>query len=124
MEAYPPPAELDEEFENDPFDLTGKEEPPNLVGDIDWNELYDWKPRLLEVSTDTEKPAFIGRKSDIAQAVLHHLGKPLSLNNHAFLLPVFNDEDPRLVLKCSRQVAKSTTCGRRNLRSRKSSSGC
>jgi hypothetical protein len=99
-----------DEFDNDPFDFTGKEhELPNLVPDIDWNEEYDWEPRLIEITTDTEKPSFRGRKSDIAQATLYHLGRPLRLDNHAFMLPVYNNDDPRLVLKCSRQVAKSTT---------------
>jgi len=100
-----------DELDSDPFDFTGKSgELPNLVPDINWNEeLYDWKPRLIEITTDTDRPGFKGRKSDIAQACLHHLGRPLRLDNHAFMLPVYNDEDPRLVLKCSRQVAKSTT---------------
>lgn len=99
-----------EELERDPFALSDREIPVDMNVDIDWDkELYDWKPRLLEVSTDSDKPGFRGRKSDIAQAILYHLGVPLNLNNHAFMLPVYNDEDPRLVLKCSRQVAKSTT---------------
>lgn len=103
---------LDEEearLNADPFDFTGKEARPELASRIDWNEAYDWAPRLFEIRTDTEKPTFRGRKSDIAQSILYHLGRPLRLDNHAFLLPVYNDEDPRIVLKCSRQVAKSTT---------------
>jgi hypothetical protein len=101
-------ADLD--MENDPFDFEGKgDEIPNMVPDIEWGEGYDWKPRLLEMSTDTKHPSFRGRKSDIAQSTLFHLGKPLRLDNHAFMLPVYNNNDPRIVLKCSRQVAKSTT---------------
>jgi len=102
-------AETDEALDADPFDLTGYTEPPKFTTNIDWNKAYDWKPRLLEIDTETDKPAFRGRKSDIAQSILHHLGRPLRLDNHAFLLPVYNNEDPRIVLKCSRQVAKSTT---------------
>ena len=100
--------ELDE-LDTDPFDFTGKEERPKFAEHIDWNKAYDWAPRLFEIRTDTDKPTFRGRKSDIAQSILYHLGRPLRLDNHAFLLPVYNDSDPRIVLKCSRQVAKSTT---------------
>lgn len=105
------PVDLDEpDFNNDPFDFTGKEdELPDLVPDIEWRKEFDWKPRLLETAPGAENPTFRGRKSDIAQSTLYHLGRPLRLDNHAFLLPIYNNDDPRLVLKCSRQVAKSTT---------------
>lgn len=98
------------DIDRDPFAISDRAMPIDMNVDIDWNEeLHDWKPRLMEVSTDTERPEYTGRKSDIAQSILYHLGKPLCLNNHAFMLPIYNDEDQRLVLKCSRQVAKSTT---------------
>jgi hypothetical protein len=109
------PLELEEhaqdEFDDDPFDFTGRDtEIPDLVTNINWNDAYDWAPALREFQDpETNKPHFIGRKSDIAQAILYHLGVPLRLENHAFMIPVYNDEDARLVLKCSRQVAKSTT---------------
>jgi hypothetical protein len=97
-------------LEADPFDLTGYAIKPNMVkADIQWGKAYDWKPRLFQIDTTADKPVFRGRKSDIAQSVLHHLGRPLRLDNHAFMMPVYNDNEPRLVLKCSRQVAKSTT---------------
>lgn len=55
-----------EELERDPFALSDREIPVDMNVDIDWDkELYDWKPRLLEVSTDSDKPGFRGRKSDI-----------------------------------------------------------
>lgn len=96
--------------ENDPFDFEDRGDRPNLVTNINWNAAYDWAPRLREfVDPTADRPRFVGRKSDIAQAVLYHLGQPLRLENHAFMIPVYNDEDLHLVLKCSRQVAKSTT---------------
>lgn len=98
-----------EDFDADPFDFTGKAlDAPNLVSSIHWDNALDWAPRLKELKREGSE-TFHGRKSDIAQAILHHLGRPLRLDNHAFLLPVYNDEHPRVVLKCSRQVAKSTT---------------
>ena len=102
---------LDEEerINSDPFNFTGSEERPQLVSNINWSKAYDWAPRLFEIRTDTERPSFRGRKSDIAQGILHHLGRPLRLDNHAFMLPIYNADYTHAVLKCSRQVAKSTT---------------
>lgn len=101
--------EQEGEFEDDPFDLSYREDLPDLVKEVTWNKEYDWAPRLLELKTDGEHKTFRGRKSDIAQATLYHLGKPLRLDRHAFMLPIYNNQDPKTVLKCSRQVAKSTT---------------
>lgn len=95
--------------ENDPFDLGVPKDLPNLTADVNWKHISDWAPDLEEVKRDDGGTAYAGRKSDIAQATLYHRGKPLRLDNHAFLLPIYNDEHPRVVLKCSRQVAKSTT---------------
>lgn len=78
-------------------------------------EFYDWEPKIKTHQEVNEAGAPIGdiqyrgRMSDIAQATLYHLGKPLRLGNHQFMLPVYNSGDRRIVLKCSRQVAKSTT---------------
>jgi hypothetical protein len=93
------------------FDFSGREiYRPNMVQNIDWNEEYDWQPRLREfVRGEDATSMYRGRKSDIAQAIIYHLGEPLRLENHAFMVPVYNDEDLRVVLKCSRQVAKTTT---------------
>jgi hypothetical protein len=97
-------------LDRDPFDFTGRDEnAPNLVSGLKWENAKDWAPDLEDMSSEDGQFAFQGRKSDIAQAVLYHLGRPLRLDNHAFMLPIYNDEDERLVLKCSRQVAKSTT---------------
>ena len=99
-----------EDLENDPFDLSEFHEPPNLRPNIVWDNVPDWNPALGSFKKDKNgKATFTGRVSDIAQAILYHLGRPLRLDNHAFLLPLFNDQDPKVVLKCSRQVAKSTT---------------
>lgn len=97
------------DLRNDPFDFTNYEYRPDLVKGINWNSIYDWAPRLREFQLDDNDVSFRGRKSDLAQAVLHHLGHPLRLENHAFMLPVYNNDDDRIVLKCSRQVAKSST---------------
>lgn len=100
-----------EALDKDPFDFSAHEaSPPPLVQGIDWDKAYDWAPRLREMKIEgNEEPTFVGRKSDIAQAIIHHLGNPLRLENHAFMIPVYNNEDLRVVLKCSRQVAKTTT---------------
>lgn len=98
--------------ENDPFDFTSRPlDAPDSVGEINWGEAYEWEPSLerLEGLHEDGSHVFRGRVSDIAQATLRHLGRPLRLDKHAFMLPVFNDQDARVVLKCSRQVAKSTT---------------
>lgn len=97
----------DEDVDLDPFDFTDKSEQVYST-DIDWNKAYDWAPRLVSLpAPEDDKRKFRGRMSDIAQAILYHLGKPLRLDNHAFMLPVYNDGLKRLVLKCSRQVAKT-----------------
>jgi hypothetical protein len=95
-------------IEADPFAF----EPPDPLMDAEvsyqWGADYNWTGTLKEV-VDGEHRRYAGRKSDIAQAVLYHLGKPLQLDSHAFMLPVYNSNHQRQVLKCSRQVAKSTT---------------
>ncbi len=99
-------------LESDPFDFSGVEDyRPDMVQGIDWNKAYDWAPRLQEyVRKDDEgRSVFRGRKSDIAQAIIHHLGYPLRLENHAFMLPIYNDDALNTVLKCSRQISKTTT---------------
>ena len=104
--------DAEELLDDDPFDFEGKGEVrPEMIRDINWNAAYQWAPALKELAAKTPggSPTFHGRRSDIAQAILHHLGKPLRLDNHAFLLPIYNDQDSQLVMKCSRQVAKSST---------------
>jgi hypothetical protein len=100
-----------DQYDVDPFDFTSMAiDQPNMVEKVDWNEIYSWAPQLKQIQVPgKERPCFVGRKSDIAQAILYHMGNPLRLDNHAFMLPVYNSGDPRIVLKCSRQVAKSTT---------------
>ncbi|KKM06444.1 hypothetical protein LCGC14_1743910, partial [marine sediment metagenome] len=78
-------------------------------------EFYDWKP-AIEAQQLVDKNGianggirYSGRMSDIAQATIYHLGKPLRLGNHQFMLPAYNSGERRIVLKCSRQVSKSTT---------------
>jgi len=103
---------IDDINDDDPFDFAGKEDArPDLVSDINWNDAYRWAPELKQLAAPREGgiPTFHGRRSDIAQAILYHLGRPLRLDNHAFLVPIYNDQDSQLVMKCSRQVAKSTT---------------
>jgi hypothetical protein len=78
-----------------------------LVQRYDWSDAYNWSPSLRLLNVDGRQK-IQGRRSDIAQATLYHLGKPLRLDSHAFLLPVYNASDD-VVLKCGRQVAKSTT---------------
>jgi hypothetical protein len=102
----------DTEEDLDPFNFDGKADwRPNLVSNIDWNEAYQWAPELKAISpTNADgRPVIVGRRSDIAQAILYHMGEPLRLSNHAFMIPIYNDQDLRVVLKCSRQVAKTTT---------------
>jgi hypothetical protein len=50
-----------------------------------------------------------GTRSSVAQALLVHRRKPLRLDQHAFFLPVYDLKSPLMLLKCARQVAKSTT---------------
>jgi len=110
MEQVEEKEEALDSYDSDPFDFTEFQERPAMRKHIDWKHAGDWAPTLKSFTKKGRtKPSFGGRVSDIAQAVLYHLGRPLRLDNHAFMLPVFNDQDPRLVLKCSRQVAKSTT---------------
>ena len=97
----------DEDLDLDPFDFTGKDvDVPSLVPDIEWENITNWSPELKQHKNKDGSSSYFGRKSDIAQATLFHLGKPLRLDNHAFMLPIYNDGHPRVVLKCSRQVAK------------------
>ncbi len=79
-----------------------------LVRAYDWSDVYNWAPSLRLVTIDGRQQ-LQGRKSDVAQALVYHLGRPFRLDHHAFYLPVYNNGDPRIVLKCARQVAKSTT---------------
>lgn len=79
------------------------------------SQLYDWAPKIASRQIIDEGGEakggvqYVGRMSDIAQSTIHHLGKPLRLDKHKFMLPVYNSGDKRIVLKCSRQVSKSTT---------------
>lgn len=102
--------ELDD-LDRDPFDFEYRDlGQPDMVQNVDWSKAYDWAPQLREIQAKgAKRPTFVGRKSDIAQAILYHLGRPLRLDNHAFMLPIYNSGHPRIVLKCSRQVSKSTT---------------
>jgi len=47
--------------------------------------------------------------STYAEALLYHRGKPLDLSRHLFTLPLYNSTKKRLLLKCARQVSKSTS---------------
>ena len=93
------------------WDLEGRfQPPPNVaVKSFDWHELYKWSPGLRQRKDADGTIKIVGRRSDIAQAILYHLGKPLRLDHHAFMLPVYNANMEHGVLKCSRQVAKSST---------------
>lgn len=100
----------DDELGNDPFDFSNIRDQPDMVSEIDWTDLYKWAPTLKQaIDEKTGKPYFLGRMSDIAQAIIHHNGKPLNLSNHAFMLPIYNYGDNDIVMKCGRQVAKTTT---------------
>lgn len=101
----------EEALDRDPFDFSSYDLAPHKnAANIVWSDLYDWAPGLQKLVVEgNDKPIYAGRKSDIAQAILHHMGRPLQLDNHAFMLPVYNDQDPRVVLRCARQVSKSST---------------
>jgi len=49
------------------------------------------------------------RRSQMAQKLLYLDGKPFSLNDYPHMIQVYDTAFEQLVLKCSRQVAKSTT---------------
>jgi hypothetical protein len=104
---------VEEKQENDPFDLGDFQFPDATQGferDCGWDATYNWEPFLKIYEREGGKrPVITGRKSDIAQAILHHLGRPFKLDNHAFMIPIYNGGYDRIVMKCSRQVAKSTT---------------
>jgi len=55
------------------------------------------------------KHLFKKRRSDFVQALLYLKGKPLRLDDRDYLLPVFNTRKRRVILKCGRQVEKSST---------------
>lgn len=55
------------------------------------------------------KTVVMSRRSDVAQALLTHRRRPLRLDQHKFFIPVYDIRSPLLILKCGRQVAKSTT---------------
>lgn len=111
-EEFNPYLEADPQvFDNDPFSLPDYHATEH---DDAWDKAYNWKPRLFTPSDNLagDKPVGLriaGRRSDIAQSIIYHLGRPLRLDNHAFMIPIYNNDDHRIVLKCSRQVAKSTT---------------
>lgn len=48
-------------------------------------------------------------RSNIAQGLLHVEGKPLSLANYPWCPAIYDGEYSKILLKCGRQVAKSTT---------------
>jgi hypothetical protein len=48
-------------------------------------------------------------RSSMAQALLVHRRRPLRFDRHKFFLPVYDMEEKMILLKCGRQVAKSTT---------------
>jgi len=91
------------------WDIPDVQRPIESFVRYDWSDLYKWAPGLEIKKDESGHEFFDGRKSDIAQAIIYHLGKPLRLDNHAFMLPVYNNNDRRVVMKCSRQVSKSTT---------------
>ncbi len=90
------------------WNLLGEARAESSVRVYQWSEAYRWAANLRIIKSN-DRPLGVGRKSDVAQALIYHLGHPFRLDHHAFLLPVYNRTDPRVVLKCSRQVAKSTT---------------
>ena len=55
------------------------------------------------------KEIIIARRSDMAQALITHRRKPLRMGKHKFFLPVYDINAQKILLKCARQVAKSTT---------------
>lgn len=95
--------DLGESRETDPFNF-------DRVEENDWTPDYNWVP---DIAVGEDERGILqrieGRPSDIAQGIFWHLGRPLRLDNHAFYLPVYNGNHRRIVLKCGRQVAKSTT---------------
>lgn len=97
-------------YDDDPFAIP-EFDPHASFHDTAWDAAYNWKPQLYTPGgDDDDQPMRIaGRRSDIAQGIIYHLGRPLRLDNHAFMIPIYNNEEKRIVLKCSRQVAKTTT---------------
>lgn len=47
-------------------------------------------------------------RSDIAKALFRLRDEPLSFEDHRYMIDILNDRSPKLLLKCSRQVGKST----------------
>jgi len=56
-----------------------------------------------------KKTIISATRSSVAQALLVHRRKPLRLDQHRFFLPVYDSSTQLTILKCGRQVAKSTT---------------
>jgi hypothetical protein len=51
----------------------------------------------------------VALRSDLAQALFHVEGKPLSLTNYPMYLAIYDGQFSKILLKTGRQVAKSTT---------------
>ena len=56
-----------------------------------------------------DKQVVLAKPSDMAQGILNHRRRQLLLDRHSFFLPVYDLNAQMMLLKCGRQVAKSTT---------------
>lgn len=54
------------------------------------------------------KNSFVCNRADVAQALLYLDGQPFSLEDYPCFTPIYNGTWPRLLMKCGRQVSKST----------------
>lgn len=57
----------------------------------------------------SESEELVALRSDLAQALFHVEGKPLSLDNYPMYMGIYNGQFAKILLKTARQVAKSTT---------------
>ena len=61
------------------------------------------------MSDATKPPEVVNYRSNIAQALFHLEGKPLSLTDYPMYVAIYDGQYSKLLLKTGRQVAKSTT---------------
>lgn len=80
-----------------------------LMEDEDDGKKFPAQMRTVTSSRGKKKRFIVARKSDAAQALLTHKRRPLRLDQHNFFLPVYDLSSQMMLLKCARQVAKSTT---------------
>lgn len=86
--------------------LTDKE---LLLEDEDDGRKFNAQLRKVTSARGKERKFIVSKKSDAAQALLTHKRKPLRFDKHRFFIPVYDLSAEMMVLKCGRQVAKSTT---------------